>query len=46
MEQYGCTGAQMEEVLRYSMTLLILPYARYLDRSLQTDTGDGLVRMS
>ena len=46
IEKYGCTGQQMEEVLQYSMTLLILPYARYRDRSLRTDTGGGLVRQS
>lgn len=43
VEEYGCTAEEMERVLKYSMTLLILPYARYVDNSTQTDTGGGLV---
>ena len=43
MDEYGCTIEEMEHVLKYSMTLLILPYGRYIDNSTQTDTGGGLV---
>ena len=44
IEQYGCTGKQMEELLQYSMTLEIQAYGRFSDLSLRTTTAGGLVR--
>ena len=42
-DSYGCTVEQREEVLEYSITLMNLPFAKFLNGSLETDTGNGLV---
>lgn len=37
-EKYGCTAMEFEEVLEYSLSLLHLPYAKFLDQERETDT--------
>lgn len=41
-DSYGCTVEQREEVLEHSITLMNLPFAKFLNGSLETDTGNGL----
>jgi gamma-aminobutyric acid type B receptor len=36
---YGCTVAEREDTLEYSMTVMNLPFAAYLNMSTTTDTG-------
>ena len=43
IEQYGCTAEQMEQVLQYTLSIVFLPTAEYLDPDLTTDTREGLV---
>ena len=38
-DSYGCTVAEREETLEYSMTVMNLPFAIYLNMSTNTDTG-------
>ena len=44
-ESYGCTPEEREEVLEHSITLMNLPFARFLNDSIVTETGNGLVRI-
>ena len=38
-DSYGCTVAEREDTLEYSMTVMNLPFAAYLNMSTTTDTG-------
>ena len=42
-DEYGCTVEQLEEVLEHSLSLVNLPFAKYLNKTNTTETGDGLV---
>ena len=52
-DSYGCTVEDREETLEYSMTVMNLPFAIYLNMSTTTETGHagsdndrGIVRNS
>ena len=43
-DSYGCTVEERETVLEYSLILMNLPFAIFLNMTTETDTGYGLVR--
>ena len=42
-DDYGCTVEQLKEVLEYSLSLVNLPFAKYLNENITTETGGGMV---
>ena len=42
-DSYGCTVAERETTLEFSITVMNLPFAIYLNESTVTETGGGLV---